>query len=348
MKIVIRTLKGKQHPIDYEAETTVLQMKEKLSAIEKDMPSEHIKLIYSGKILENAQKCSDLIPADNKKFMVAMVQKPKKPVAATEATSSSASENKTTTPADKPAAPAASETAQVATEAPSATTQSTTDAPSQQQSNESVHQQLVTDENFEETCTNLCAMGFPRDQVEAALKACNNNPDMALDFLEGGADSMGQMLAQQSISPPASGNQQTAASQGAGIQQMQQMIRSNPQLQQMMAQIAQNPQMLQQYMSQISQQNPDLLQFIAQNQSEFINMLNQSGNSNDSQSTNQSAGNPQPVPGNPQQVRIEITPAEREDINQIIGMGFSEQASIEAYFMCEKNVQNAVNFLLSG
>ena len=29
-------------------------------------------------------------------------------------------------------------------------------------------------------------------------------------------------------------------------------------------------------------------------------------------------------------------------------MGFSEQASIEAYFMCEKNVQNAVNFLLSG
>ena len=42
-------------------------------------------------------------------------------------------------------------------------------------------------------------MGFPRDQVEAALKACNNNPDMALDFLEGGADSMGQMLAQQSI-----------------------------------------------------------------------------------------------------------------------------------------------------
>merc|ERR1719376_793830 len=176
------------------------------------------------------------------------------------------------------------------------------------------------DENFEETCTNLCAMGFPRDQVEAALKACNNNPDMALDFLEGGADSMGQMLAQQSISPPASGNQQTAASQGAGMQQMQSMIRSNPQLQQMMAQIAQNPQMLQQYMSQISQQNPDLLQFIAQNQSEFINMLNQSGNSNDSQSANQSAGNPQPVPGN--QVRLEITAAEREDINRIIGMGF--------------------------
>ena len=47
-----------------------------------------------------------------------------------------------TAPADKPAAPAVSETAQVATEAPSATTQSTTDAPSQQQSNESVHQQL--------------------------------------------------------------------------------------------------------------------------------------------------------------------------------------------------------------
>ena len=34
-----------------------------------------INLTISGKILENAQKCSDLIPADNKKFMVAMVQK---------------------------------------------------------------------------------------------------------------------------------------------------------------------------------------------------------------------------------------------------------------------------------
>merc|ERR1712142_1314021 len=124
---------------------------------------------------------------------------------------------------------------------------------------------------------------------------------MALDFLEGGAESMGQMLAQQSISPASGGGNAPAAGQGAGIEQMQDMIRSNPQLQQMMAAVAQNPALLQQYMGQISQQNPDLLQFIAQNQGEFINAINQSQSSQDSVSTNRSAGNRQ---AGPQQVRI--------------------------------------------
>ena len=54
-------------------------------------------------------------------------------------------------------------------------------------------QHSVTPENLEETVATLSAMGFPRDQVEAALKACNNNPDMALHYLEGGA------VAQQSV-----------------------------------------------------------------------------------------------------------------------------------------------------
>jgi len=348
MQINVKTLKNKVYTLDYEAETTVLQLKEMLNKECATLVKENLKLIYSGAILKDSQKCGDFVDANGKKFVVAMVQKPKKP-ASTEASSSSAAENKTPAteaPATATPAPAAPASTPQVTETTSTT--ASTEAPSANQSNESVHQQLVTPENFEETVGNLSAMGFPRDQVEAALKACNNNPDLALDFLEGGADSMGQMLAQQSISPASGGGNAAAAGQGAGMEQFQDIIRSNPQLQQMMQAIQQNPALLQQYMSQISQQNPDLLQFIAQNQGEFINAINQSQSSQESVSTNQSGGNQQAAAGAPQQVRIEITPEERADINSIISMGFSEQASIEAYFMCEKNVQNAVNFLLQG
>ena len=37
-------------------------------------------------------------------------------------------------------------------------------------------------------------LGFTRNQVEEALKASNNNPDMALTFLEGGDDSIAQQF----------------------------------------------------------------------------------------------------------------------------------------------------------
>ena len=40
----------------------------------------------------------------------------------------------------------------------------------------------------------ISTMGFPRDRVEEALKVSNNDPDMALDYLEGGAESVEQQF----------------------------------------------------------------------------------------------------------------------------------------------------------
>lgn len=353
MRLTIKTLQQQIFEVEVEPSETVEVLKEKIKTAKGDaFPVAGQKLIYAGKILENG-KTLEHYNIDPSKFIVAMVTKPKQ----TPASAAKPEEAKTSTTAaprssEAPTSAVSSSTASTTTATTTAATPSEQPTPAAPQAEANPQAALVTNENYEETVLNIMAFGYPRDQVEAALAACFNNPDRAVDYLEGGEAMMDEMLGSQAQTPsvpsaeragenPAAAGGATTALQrranpasGGG---MREMIQNNPQLQQMVEQVRGNPEILQMYMQQMSQQNPELLRFISEHQSEFVNFINNSSATDN------------PVAGAPRQPGvISVTPEERDEIEQLKAMGFQEHECIEAYIACNKNVELAVNFLLSG
>lgn len=76
MKLIVKTLNGKQLPIEVETETTVGQMKE---IIEKDhqLKADSLKLIAYGKVLQSDDQKASEYNLKEGDFIVAMVQKAK-------------------------------------------------------------------------------------------------------------------------------------------------------------------------------------------------------------------------------------------------------------------------------
>ena len=107
-------------------------------------------------------------------------------------------------------------------------------------------------------------MGFPRDQIIAALRAAFGNPDRAVDYLMNGIPE--NLLQQQQQAPPPAAAAAAAATPAAAASDPSaaltgnelERIRNEPQFQQIRQIIRTNPQLLQQFIQQMSRSNPDL------------------------------------------------------------------------------------------
>jgi len=323
MQLTIKTLQQHIFQIEVEASETVKSLKEKIAA-EKgadSFPVNGQKLIYAGKILED-DKTIEQYNIDNSKFIVAMVTKPKPSSAASSSSAKAAptpkaeSDNKTAVKPTEEAKPSVEE---------SPSTEAVTETPSSYGL-----AAYATNENYEETVSNIVQFGYPRDQVVAALAACYNNPDRAVEYLEGEISI--DMLSQQ----PSSAQQPAAVASGnpaanapvnpsSGAANIREMIQNNPQLQQMVEQVRENPEILQVYMEQMAEQNPDLLRFISEHQSEFVNFINSPAGSE-----------PTPASGRgSNQAMITVTPREREEIEQVLTQ-LHHIVKLQIYFFVAK------------
>lgn len=114
-------------------------------------------------------------------------------------------------------------------------------------------------------------MGYPRDEVEHALRASYNNPDRAVEYLINGI-------------PAVADEQEGGTPNMAGIDERQSdandplaFLRNQPQFQQMKLVVQQNPQLLNAILQQLGQSNPALLGLISHNQEAFVRLLNEPG-----------------------------------------------------------------------
>jgi UV excision repair protein RAD23 len=216
MKLTFKDLKQQKFTIEAEPTETIGAVKEKISK-EKGWEPSTQKLIYSGKILQD-DNTIESYKIEEKGFIVCMTSKPKaapKPAAEPSTPAQAAS---------TPAAPAAPGPATTTTTSnppatPSPAPASTAPASAETASFNDPNALAIGDQRAS-AIASMEAMGFPRDQIDRAMRAAFFNPDRAVEYLLNGIPESIQQeqaaaaAAQQQQQRPASNQAQQAAPTG--------------------------------------------------------------------------------------------------------------------------------------
>ncbi|KAK5107562.1 hypothetical protein LTR62_001005 [Meristemomyces frigidus] len=189
MKLTFKDLKQQKFTIDAEASETIGALKEKISKDKGWEPSTQ-KLIYSGKILQD-DNTIESYKIEEKGFIVCMTSKPKaapKPVVEPPSTPAPASVSTPVAPAAPAAAPPSSAAQPPATPSP---------APAGNAPSFNDPSALAMGSQGAEAIANMEAMGFPRDQIDRAMRAAFFNPDRAVEYLLNGIPESAQQEQRQ-------------------------------------------------------------------------------------------------------------------------------------------------------
>ncbi|KAH6653969.1 XPC-binding domain-containing protein [Truncatella angustata] len=380
MKVTFKDLKQQKFTLDVEPTDLISAVKQRISD-EKGWDPKAQKLIYSGKILKDEDTVQSY-KIEEKGFVVCMVNKPKPAPAAAPApapAASSSSANVPQTPASArtatPAAPPAPAHSSATAAPPATPTPAGTGATSEGPTDTSMAMGAAR----QEVIANMEAMGFERSQIDAAMRAAFFNPDRAVEYLlngipESARQQQQQQQQQQQAAPatqapsapaqaaaePAHGGDDdgsvnlfdlaaqhgrggsrggaspgaAAAAAGAGAAGSLgnlDFLRNNAQFQQLRQVVQQQPQMLEPILQQLGAGNPQLAQLISAHPEQFLNLLGEDGDDD--------AALP------PGAQAISVTEEEREAIERLCRLGFTQDQAIQAYFACDKNEELAANFL---
>lgn len=391
MKVTFKTVKQETFHLELAADTKIADVKARVEAERGEaFAAATLLIISSGKILKD-----DTTLLDNKVtgagFLVVMTQpKPKPKAGETSSAPAPAQSAPQTAPTPAPAGAASTAPQPAVTETPAAapaTAPGVPSAPTQTAGSGDPYvntaSQLATGSALENHINSLCEMGFPREEVQRAMRAAFNNPDRAVEYLtngipasaaqaaaaptspgQGGADGSGSpgpnagaggagpnaqpldMFAPQ----PAGGQGSGGGGSGGGPLDF---LRSNPQFQGLRNIVRSNPQILQPMLQELAKQNPQLLQLINTHQMEFLRLLNEpsggTGGTPDAADLAAQLGAAAQGAGAGQEpVQIQLTPEEAACIERLEGLGFDRMLCIEAFLACDKDESLAANYLLEN
>ncbi len=302
MKVAFRTLKGEKFELDAEPEETVLDLKKRVVKKQNEDDYSGYRLIYKGKILDNAKTLVDS-GVSGTGFIVVMP--PKKAQSKPEAKKPAASSSEK--PAASASKPTAAATSASSAAAPAAATESTAAAPAPASAPPAPAATLVTGAQYDATVRQICEMGFPEAEVKRALRAAFNNPERAVDYLFSGipagvdapapavpaggaaaapspAAGTAPAAAAPRATPPVTPGMpfnmfdQNAAAGGesrGGQPGNLDFLRHLPPFNNMRRVIQANPNVIHQLLRQLEQTDPALLQLINANRAEFLRLINE-------------------------------------------------------------------------
>lgn len=196
MKLTFKDLKQQKFVIEAEPSELISDVKAKITE-EKGWEADKQKLIYSGKILQD-DKTVESYSIEEKGFIVCMVTKPK----AAPAASSSKAAPSTPAPitASTPAAPAPAASSGSTTNAPETPTPAPAAGGSEgTRFNDPSALAMGNERNA--AIANMESMGFPRTDIDRAMRAAFNNPDRAVEYLLSGIPE--NLLREETQQPPA-------------------------------------------------------------------------------------------------------------------------------------------------
>lgn len=316
MKLTIKTLTQSIFKVDIEPDRTVKDLKETIEREQgKDYPCGSQKLIYNGKILADENKLAEY-EFDEKKFVVLMITRPPPaPKPAAEQTTSK-SDDKSKPTSRRSAVPAAS----------AATSAAPTTA-------------TTVSSNIS---TNPSANTATSDTTQSSRNTQQQQPPQ-----------------------PPSGRSSALSDMSMGEPQLARLaaLMSQPHFRQMQDLIQQSPHLLSATIESIAGSDPEMYNYISENPDVFISALNHpplpisrssapsTGQRQSSQGRGgsqqavgvQGGGGPEPVMD--QLLGDGVSEHDKEAIERLKELGFSEYLAVQAYMACDKDEQLAANLL---
>ncbi|KAK0943128.1 UV excision repair protein rad23 [Friedmanniomyces endolithicus] len=213
MKLTFKDLKQQKFTIDAEPTETIGAVKQKISTEKGWEPSQQ-KLIYSGKILQD-DNTIESYKIEEKGFIVCMTSKPK-PAPKAAAAEPSTPAKAVSTPSVPPApvaAPASAPAQPPATPSPAPASTASTAPPSATFNDPSA---LALGEQRSAAIANMEAMGFPRDQIDRAMRAAFFNPDRAVEYLLTGIPESAEQEQRPAVASPRPASNQAQAPAATG------------------------------------------------------------------------------------------------------------------------------------
>ncbi|CAI2345658.1 unnamed protein product [Caenorhabditis sp. 36 PRJEB53466] len=319
ISVTFRTLTQQNFILELDEDQTIAEIKTKLAEERgEDYAVENQKLIYNGKVLDDAAKVGD-VGFESSKFVVVMLTKKK--VAPAEAAAPAPA------PAAEPAPAAAPVAAPPAAAAPAAP---------------AVAEALTAEQ--EASLAAITGMGYDREQSLAALRVAFWNADRAVEFLLNGIpDDLVDQEPGLGLDPANAEGLDDEANEDLN------MLANMPQLNEIRGMIQQNPEMLAAVLQQLATVNPRLVQTIQNNQQAFMDILNGGANAagGGAAGAGAGAGGAGRVP---RRHVIHLSPEEAAAIERIkaIVVNAPEAIVVEAYFACDKDEEAAINFIFSS
>lgn len=374
VSITFKDFKKEKIPLDLELSSTVLEAKSQL-AQNKDCEESQIKLIYSGKVLQDAKSLeeSGLKDGDQVIFMISKKKSPTTKVTEPEVKESSAPQAQSATP--QPAA------------APAVNTES------QAHVSETSDPGFVVGAQRNEAVERIMEMGYERDQVDRALRAAFNNPDRAVEYLlmgipenlqqaqnqqpheeeaeEAGQESVegGQVHAQTEASGESVGEDlfaqaaQRGGNGAAGESGLEAQGASGgapgsigltmEDLLALRQVVSGNPEALAPLLENLSNRYPQLREQIMANPEVFISMLLEAVGENlqdvmtevDEARELEGAGAVPQSQG--EEASVEVSENDELAIGRLCELGFERALVMQVYFACGKNEEIAANMLFN-
>ncbi|CUS21404.1 LAQU0S03e01838g1_1 [Lachancea quebecensis] len=376
VKINFKDFKKQVLTLELDSTSTISEAKQRLAET-KDCDESQIKLIYSGKILQDDRTIADYKLNDGDQ-VIFMISKKK---STTTKTTVPPSEQKSA----EPSAPSSSAASAPSAENAGASEQTNTPAAAAPSSSTApTDPAFVTGSRRDETVQRIMEMGYDREQVERALRAAFNNPDRAVEYLLMGIPEHLQQAQQQQPQPEAQ------APESHEIQQPQEHEEQQASSDDLFAQAAAstggeeggdnarapgtigltmedllslrqvvtgNPEALPPLLESLSTRYPELREQIMTNPEMFISMLLEAvGGSLPEGIMEGDAGidagaegalTGADVEGSEQAPQLEISPQDQEAISRLCELGFERTLVVQVYFACDKNEEIAANMLFS-
>ncbi|KAI9741842.1 MAG: hypothetical protein M1834_000230 [Cirrosporium novae-zelandiae] len=209
MQLTFKDLSQQKFLIEADPSETIAEVKEKIQK-EKGWDATLQKLIYSGKVLKDAQTIGSY-NIEEKGFVVCMVGKPKAGLPNTsKASSSKAPSTPAPAAAQTPAAPPAPAPVSAPAPAPAAAASNPPATPSPAPASTTQGSRDFNDPSTlsmgaqrEQDIAEMESMGFPRAEIDRAMRAAFNNPTRAVEYLLSGIPDHLAREQQQPQSPSA-------------------------------------------------------------------------------------------------------------------------------------------------